>query len=112
MSSGRGYDVVVVGAGILGAACSSFLARGGLRVAVVERGTVASGTTGAGEGNILVSDKEPGPELELAQLSHRLWRELAGDLGPGAELEPKGGLGVAGGPRERAQPDRLGPAHG
>jgi D-hydroxyproline dehydrogenase subunit beta len=107
MSPGRGYDVVVVGAGIVGAACSYFLARGGLRVAVVERGTVASGTTGAGEGNILVSDKEPGPELELAQLSHRLWRELAGELGPGAELEPKGGLVVAAGPAERAQLDRF-----
>jgi D-hydroxyproline dehydrogenase subunit beta len=107
MSAGRGYDVVVVGAGIVGAACSYFLARGGLRVAVVERGTVASGTTGAGEGNILVSDKEPGPELELAQLSHRLWQELAGDLGPGAELEPKGGLVVAAGPAERAQLDRF-----
>jgi glycine/D-amino acid oxidase-like deaminating enzyme len=107
MSAGRGYDVVVVGAGIVGAACSYFLARGGLRVAVVERGTVASGTTGAGEGNILVSDKEPGPELELAQLSQRLWRELAGELGRGAELEPKGGLVVAAGPAQRAQLDRF-----
>jgi D-hydroxyproline dehydrogenase subunit beta len=107
MSAGRGYDVVVVGAGIIGAACSYFLARGGLRVAVVERGTVASGTTGAGEGNILVSDKEPGPELDLALLSQRLWRELAGELGPGAELDPKGGLVVAAGPAERAALDRF-----
>jgi glycine/D-amino acid oxidase-like deaminating enzyme len=105
MSAGRGYDVVVVGAGIIGAACSYFLARAGLRVAVVERGTVASGTTGSGEGNILVSDKEPGPELELALLSRRLWRELAGELGPGAELESKGGLVVAAGPEQRAQLD-------
>jgi glycine/D-amino acid oxidase-like deaminating enzyme len=107
MSGGRGYDVVVVGAGIVGAACAYYLARAGLAVAVAERGTVASGTTGAGEGNILVSDKEPGPELELAQLSHRLWRELAGDLGPGAELDPKGGLVVAGTPEQRAGLDRF-----
>jgi D-hydroxyproline dehydrogenase subunit beta len=107
MSPRRGYDVVVVGAGIVGAACSYYLARAGLRVAVAERGTVASGTTGAGEGNILVSDKEPGPELELAQLSRRLWRELAGELGPGAELEPKGGLVVAASPDELAQLDRF-----
>ena len=38
---------------------------------------MAGGTTGAGEGNLLVSDKEPGPELELALLSGRLWAELA-----------------------------------
>jgi glycine/D-amino acid oxidase-like deaminating enzyme len=107
MSPRRGYDVVVVGAGIVGAACAYYLARAGLAVAVAERGTVASGTTGAGEGNILVSDKEPGPELELAQLSHRLWRELAADLGPGAELDLKGGLVVAASPAQRAELDRF-----
>jgi D-hydroxyproline dehydrogenase subunit beta len=84
MNAGRSYDVVVVGAGIVGSACAYFLARAGLTVAVVERGTVASGTTGAGEGNILVSDKEPGPELELARLSNRLWGELGEELGPAA----------------------------
>jgi D-hydroxyproline dehydrogenase subunit beta len=101
MKAGRSYDVVVVGAGIVGSACAYFLARAGLTVAVVERGTVASGTTGAGEGNILVSDKEPGPELELARLSNRLWGELGEELGPAAELEPKGGLVVAAGPEQR-----------
>ena len=105
MSSGRSYDVVVVGAGIVGSACAYFLARAGLTVAVVERGTVASGTTGAGEGNILVSDKAPGPELELARLSNRLWRELGDQLGPAAELEPKGGLVVAAGSQQRKQLD-------
>lgn len=96
------FDAVVIGAGIVGAACAYYLARAGLRVAVADRGTVASGTTGAGEGNILISDKEPGPELTLAQLSQRLWRELGDELGPGAELDPKGGLVVAAGPAEHA----------
>ncbi|MCW2882791.1 MAG: FAD-dependent oxidoreductase [Sphaerisporangium sp.] len=86
-------DVVVVGAGVVGAACAYFAARAGLSVTVVDRGPVAAGTTGSGEGNILVSDKEPGPELELALLSNRLWRELA-CLG-GFDFEPKGGLVVA-----------------
>jgi D-hydroxyproline dehydrogenase subunit beta len=107
MRPGRGYDVVVVGAGIVGAACAYYLARAGLAVAVAERGTVASGTTGSGEGNILVSDKEPGPELDLARLSHGLWRELAAELGPGAELEHKGGLVVAGTAEQRAGLDRF-----
>lgn len=44
---------------------------------------MAGGTTGAGEGNLLVSDKEPGPELELALLSGRLWREMAAEPGLG-----------------------------
>jgi glycine/D-amino acid oxidase-like deaminating enzyme len=84
-------DVVVIGAGIVGAACAYYAARAGLSVAVVDRGPLAGGTTGAGEGNILLSDKEPGPELDLALLSNQLWRDL--DVGP-IELEAKGGLMV------------------
>ncbi|WP_326623151.1 FAD-binding oxidoreductase [Streptomyces decoyicus] len=90
-------DVIVVGAGVIGAACAYYAARSGLRVTVLDRGPVAGGTTGAGEGNLLVSDKEPGPELELALLSTGLWRELAEELPPGIEYEPKGGLVVAAG---------------
>ncbi|MEU0570949.1 FAD-binding oxidoreductase [Nonomuraea sp. NPDC005983] len=86
-------DVIVVGAGVVGAACAYYAARAGLDVTVLDRGPVAGGTTGSGEGNILVSDKEPGPELELALLSNRLWRELSA-LG-GFEFEAKGGLVVA-----------------
>ncbi|MFI6503429.1 NAD(P)/FAD-dependent oxidoreductase [Nonomuraea typhae] len=86
-------DVIVIGAGVVGAACAYYAARAGLDVTVVDRGPVAGGTTGAGEGNILVSDKEPGPELDLALLSNRLWRELAAH--GGFEFEAKGGLVVA-----------------
>lgn len=92
MSGATAYDVVVVGAGIMGASCAYRLAAAGVSVCVVDRGPVVSGTTGAGEGNILVSDKEPGPELDLALLSVRLWHELAEVLPDGVELEPKGGV--------------------
>ncbi|WP_416977421.1 NAD(P)/FAD-dependent oxidoreductase [Streptomyces sp. T028] len=88
-------DVVVVGAGMVGAACALYAARAGLDVVLVDRGPVAGGTTGAGEGNLLVSDKEPGPELQLALLSLRLWAELAEQLSVDVEYEPKGGLVVA-----------------
>jgi D-hydroxyproline dehydrogenase subunit beta len=94
-------DVVVIGAGIVGAACAYHASRAGLRVCVIDRGPLAGGTTGAGEGNLLVSDKEPGPELELALLSWTVWRSLAGvpvlgtTFGARAELDPKGGLVVA-----------------
>ncbi|USQ84401.1 FAD-binding oxidoreductase [Streptomyces phaeoluteigriseus] len=113
MTNQSSCDVVVVGAGMIGAACALYAVRAGLDVVVVDRGPVAGGTTGAGEGNLLVSDKEPGPELELALLSCRLWREitehrrpdnhrpptrghgLAPGLGRAVEFEPKGGLVVA-----------------
>ncbi|WP_445037363.1 NAD(P)/FAD-dependent oxidoreductase, partial [Streptomyces hayashii] len=81
---------------MVGAACALYAARAGLEVILVDRGPVAGGTTGAGEGNLLVSDKEPGPELRLALLSGRLWRELAEEgLAEAFEYEAKGGLVVA-----------------
>jgi D-hydroxyproline dehydrogenase subunit beta len=89
---------VVLGAGIIGSACARELALAGFDVVVVDRSGPAAATTSHGEGNILVSDKEPGPELALAQLSGRLWPEVIDALGPraaGAEWEPKGGIVVA-----------------
>lgn len=93
-------DAVVIGAGVVGAATALALTNAGLKVLVIDRGNVASGTTGAGEGNILVSDKEPGAELVLAKRSRDGWFELARDVGDGDEtggfeLEAKGGIVVA-----------------
>ncbi|MFL6096708.1 MAG: NAD(P)/FAD-dependent oxidoreductase [Blastococcus sp.] len=97
-------DVVVVGAGIVGAAAAYFAAAAGASVTVLDRGPVGAGTTSRGEGNILVSDKGPGPELDLAMLSNRTWRELGEALGAeNLELEEKGGLVVATGDQALAE---------
>ena len=88
-------DAIILGAGIVGAACALQLTNAGLKVLVIDRGAIASGTTGSGEGNILVSDKEPGAELTLAIRSRNAWFELSEDIGGGFELEDKGGVVVA-----------------
>ncbi|WP_030252574.1 NAD(P)/FAD-dependent oxidoreductase [Streptomyces violens] len=101
-----GTRVVVLGAGIVGAACARELAlAGGFQVTVVDRGGAAEATTAHGEGNVLVSDKGPGPELRLAQLSRRLWPEALAAIADGpagsaravraVEWDPKGGIVVA-----------------
>ena len=92
---------------MVGAACALYAARAGLDVIVVDRGPVAGGTTGAGEGNLLVSDKEPGPELDLALLSVRLWTELAQEHGESIEYEAKGGVVVATSPGSLTALERL-----
>lgn len=105
-ASPRTADVVVVGAGVVGAAVARSLAVGGARVVVVDRSEAAGGTSGSGEGNLLVSDKGPGAELAMAQRAVQLWPVLAAELReelraglpggfPDLELEPKGGLVVA-----------------
>ena len=58
-------EVAVVGAGIVGAATAWELHARGVDVALLDRGEVSGATTGLGEGNVLCSDKEIGPELEL-----------------------------------------------
>ncbi len=92
---------------MVGAACALYATRAGLEVAVVDRGPVAGGTTGGGEGNLLVSDKGPGPELDLALLSGRLWSELAEEFGGSVEYEAKGGVVVATSPGGLAALERF-----
>ncbi|WP_265443239.1 NAD(P)/FAD-dependent oxidoreductase [Flexivirga meconopsidis] len=94
--------IVVIGAGIVGAACARRLTLDGHDVTVLDRAGTASGTSAAGEGNLLVSDKGPGAELVLAQYAARVWRRLAVELQdeldgntPPIEFEPKGGIVVA-----------------
>lgn len=84
----------MVGAGIVGAAIARELAMAGVSVTVLDRSASAGGTSSAGEGNLLVSDKGPGPELALALRSLTLWQALRPEM-PSIEYEPKGGLVVA-----------------
>ncbi|MFH9423805.1 NAD(P)/FAD-dependent oxidoreductase [Streptomyces sp. NPDC017529] len=96
-------DVAVVGSGIVGAACAEALTRRGVRVTVLDSAPLASGTTARGEGNLLVSDKPPGPELTLALASSARWPRLLAELadeggeglGERCEYEAKGGLVAA-----------------
>lgn len=88
--------VVVIGAGIVGASCALAATRAGCEVVILDRDQVGSGTTSRGEGNVLVSDKPPGPELDLALASRRIWQGWADELGAAAlEFEAKGGVVVA-----------------
>jgi len=88
-------DVVVIGAGIIGACTALSLTEAGLKVVVVDRGPIAGGTTGAGEGNIMVSDKEIKAEVILALRSRDAWFEMAERVPTKFELLAKGGLAVA-----------------
>jgi glycine/D-amino acid oxidase-like deaminating enzyme len=89
------YDVIIVGAGAIGAASAYFAADAGLSVLVLDRGSVASGTSSHGEGNVLVSDKEAGPELDLAHYSDDLWHNELAEFGPLWEFQDKGGVVVS-----------------
>src|SRR4051794_1686348 len=88
-------DVVVVGAGVVGAACAYHLAAAGVRVRLLDRSFVASGSSGACEGNVLQWDKELERELPLAVRSAALWEQLAAELPDDFEYDRKGSVVVA-----------------
>lgn len=88
-------DAVVIGAGAVGAATAYFASKAGLSVIVLERGSLLEGSSSACEGNLLVSDKEAGPELTLAQYSQGVWRDDLAEYRDVWEFESKGGLVVA-----------------
>jgi glycine/D-amino acid oxidase-like deaminating enzyme len=92
--AGSRPDAVIVGGGIVGAACAYELSRAGLRVLVLEAGFVGGGTTAAGMGHVVVMDDSEA-QFALTSYSARLWAELAPELGAACELDPCGTLWVA-----------------
>jgi D-hydroxyproline dehydrogenase subunit beta len=94
VNGARRSDAIVVGAGIVGAACAAALARDGWRVTILEKSFASSGTTSVGMGHLVVMDDSP-EQLALTKYSLRLWRELTPALDRRAELDVCGTLWVA-----------------
>jgi glycine/D-amino acid oxidase-like deaminating enzyme len=92
--SSPSYDIVVVGAGIVGAACGYYAAQEGLRVGVIQGLGTASGATGAAMGHLVALDGSDA-ELDLCRFSQELWRELAPQLPAMAGYRAAGTLWVA-----------------
>lgn len=88
------FDVLVLGAGIVGCACALEAARAGLRVGIVEPGVPGGAATAAGMGHIVVMD-DSAAQLTLTQYSRSLWQGLRPQLSPAVEYETRGTLWVA-----------------
>jgi glycine/D-amino acid oxidase-like deaminating enzyme len=99
MSEGQVADVIVIGAGIIGAACAQALARRGLQVLVLDAGL--HGATAAGMGHLLVLDDNPA-ELALSQYSLQRWRELGTVLPDSCAYRCNGTLWLAANAEEMA----------
>jgi len=91
------FDLIVVGAGIIGAACADAATTAGLRVAIVEPGPIGGGSTAAAMGHLVAMDDDPA-ELALSRYSLQLWEAFA-DLAE-AEFSRCGTLWVARTPQE------------
>jgi glycine/D-amino acid oxidase-like deaminating enzyme len=95
------YDAILVGAGIVGAACADEFARRGMRVALIDR-DVAGGATAAAMGHIVVLDDSEA-QFALTRYSQRLWQVLRPELPDDAEYEQPGTIWVAADEEEMAE---------
>jgi len=87
-------DVVIIGAGIIGSAIAYHLARGNLRVVLLERGDIASGSSGACDGLVFLQSKRAGVLLDLALKSRRRFGLLSRQLPVPIEYKETGGMVV------------------
>ena len=92
-------DVIVIGAGIVGAACAQALAKRGLKVLVLDAGL--PGATAAGMGHLLVLD-DNAAELALSQYSLKRWRDMARSLPDDCAYRSNGTLWLAANAEEMA----------
>ena len=87
-------DVVVIGAGVSGLTSAYYLARAGVDVVVVEKGTVGGEASGRNGGMISERVDEP-PMIPMAVESLEIWPTLDDELGYPTEFTHQGRLQVA-----------------
>jgi len=98
-------DVLIAGAGIVGAACAWELAKAGFQVAVIDQAFPAAGATGASMGHIVVMDDSEA-QFALTRFSQLLWDELRDELPSTVEFDGCGTIWVAVDEEEMAEVQR------
>ena len=96
------FDVLIVGAGIVGCAAARECALARLRVGIVEGSVPAGAATAAGMGHVVVMDDSPA-QLALTRYSRSLWREEMARLPAEVEYESRGTLWIAADEEEMAE---------
>ncbi len=96
------FDILIVGAGIVGSAVARECALIGWRVGVIEGGTPAGGATAAGMGHVVVMDDSPA-QFALTAFSRSLWQRDSGMLPKSVEYENRGTIWVAADDEEMAE---------
>jgi len=88
----RTYDVIVIGGGVIGIAVAYYLSKKGIKIALIERGDLASGSSSKCDGNILLSGRKPGIDTEIAAISQQLYKSLIKEISSDFEYTQRGSM--------------------
>lgn len=88
----KGFDVVVIGGGIIGLSSAYYLLKSGKRVLLLEKNHIGAGASGSCDDMILLQSKKPGISLQMALESLEMYKRLSEELGYSVEFETKGGM--------------------
>lgn len=76
------FDSIVIGGGVIGTSVAYYLSKRGMKVALVEKESIASGTSGHCDGNVAIHDKEPGIDTKMTHTTQLLLKELIKEVPP------------------------------
>lgn len=88
------YDLIVVGAGLVGLSTAYRAQKAGAKVVVIDKGPVAYEASSRATGYLSLRAETP-PESPLAQMAEKIWPTLDEELGYPTEWKQKGRLWAA-----------------
>jgi glycine/D-amino acid oxidase-like deaminating enzyme len=88
----KGYDVVIIGGGIIGLSISYFLLREKKRVLLIEKNEIGWGASGACDEMILLQSKKPGILLEMALESLEMYKHFSSSMEMDLGFDNRGGM--------------------
>lgn len=88
------YDVVVIGAGVIGTSVAYHIQRKGFKVCLIENGDIASGTSSHCDAVALICDKDPGIDTKQGYASLLRFKELRDELSYDFDFVQRGCLYV------------------
>lgn len=97
--------MIIIGAGIVGAACAAECAREKLKVAIIEATIIGGGATAAGMGHLVVMDDSEA-QFALTRYSQKLWDEISYELPLEVEHDACGTIWIAADDDEMAEARR------
>ena len=98
--SGATFDAAVIGGGVLGCATTLHLARGGMRVVLLERGGLCAQASGINAGTLSMHHFRRLELVPYALRAWEMWKTAPEWLGSDLEFAAQGGLALAFNARE------------